>query len=231
MKLRPKIFRILIAIILGLIVLMLSSVIMMEISLNTSVFDDFSIIKKTFQHSAMVFFSLLIIIIINKGNLRNYGFRWNWNFPFLKVVLISLLFGFTSMLIGRIIPVSIANNPVVNFNIIEKILYIWIFASISEEVFTRGLIQSFLSPLKSTGIYLFGKFISIPVIVGALFFGLMHLALLSMGMNILFVINIVFFAIILGLIAGYQKEKTDSLIPAIIVHICSNVGGSILTIL
>lgn len=67
--------------------------------------------------------------------------------------------------------------------------------------------------------------------VGALFFGAMHLMLLTLGVDIFTVLNIVVFAIILGLIAGYQTERTNSLIPAIIVHFCFNVGASILVII
>ncbi|MCK4302206.1 MAG: CPBP family intramembrane metalloprotease [candidate division Zixibacteria bacterium] len=33
------------------------------------------------------------------------------------------------------------------------------------------------------------------------------------------------FASVLGFIAGYQREKTGSLIPAIMVHMFGNIGG------
>jgi len=52
-----------------------------------------------------------------------------------------------------------------------------------------------------------------------------------MGIKFTSVTIIVIFGTILGLIAGYQKEKTNSLIPAIIVHFCFNVGVSFLTLL
>lgn len=37
----------------------------------------------------------------------------------------------------------------------------------------------------------------------------------------------VFFAFVLGLVAGYQRERTGSLVPAIMVHMFANVGGSL----
>ena len=45
------------------------------------------------------------------------------------------------------------------------------------------------------------------------------------------VIAIVAFAFILGLVAGYYREKTESLIPAILVHMFANIGGSLASIL
>lgn len=51
-----------------------------------------------------------------------------------------------------------------------------------------------------------------------------------MGFDLSKVLIIVIFAIVLGLYAGYQCEKTNSLVPAILVHICVNIGGSVLGI-
>ncbi len=186
--------------------------------------------KKTFTHTAISVFSVLFIILIPKEKFREYGFVWSLNFSIVKIILVSLMLGFLSFLINKLLPESNVAHPAASFSILEKILFIWVWASISEEILTRGLIQGFLSPLKHYGINLFNKFISVPVIVGAIFFGIMHFALLSLGVNLLSVINIVIFGIVLGLIAGYQKEKTNSLVPAIIVHFCFNVGASIISL-
>ena len=37
--------------------------------------------------------------------------------------------------------------------------------------------------------------------------------------------------IVLGGIAGYQREITNSLLPAIIVHMCFNIGASLVSII
>ena len=228
---RNPILKTVFAILIGIFVLNFSGIFMMIISKNTSLFDDFPVIKKTFIHTAMAVLSLLIILIINKGKLKEYGFILSGKFPILKVIFVSLSFGILSVLISRLLSQSTANIPVADFTIIEKILFIWIWASICEEILTRGLIQGFLSPLKHIKIILFKRVLSFPVIVGAIFFGIMHFALLSMGVDILLVINIVIFGIILGLIAGYQREKTGSLIPAILVHFCFNVGANAIALI
>ena len=231
-RIKQPVLRTVITILLGLLVLILSSALMLSISTNTNLFEEVPIIGKTFTHSSMLVLSILLIIILNKGNLREYGFNWNRNYPFFKIVFLSLAIGFISSLIILLINTpSIEFTPTKGFTLIEQIAYIWIWASICEEVFTRGLIQGFLSPLKHIGIKISKYFFSLPVIVGAIFFGAMHLMLLSMGVNTSIVLNIVIFGIILGLIAGYYKEKSNSLVPAIIVHACFNIGGSILEII
>ena len=112
-----------------------------------------------------------------------------------------------------------------DYSFAQTIIFIWFYASVSEEILTRGLIQSFLIPLSGHGFDVFGVRISLPVITGALFFGLMHAALLTTGMALYPVISIVVFATILGLIAGFQREQTGSLIPAILVHAFGNIGA------
>ena len=58
----------------------------------------------------------------------------------------------------------------------------------------------------------------------------MHLALFNMGVDKFTVFDIVIFGTILGVIAGYYREKTNSLVPAIIVHLCFNIGASLFEI-
>ena len=221
--------RILLTVIMGLFVLVLSGALMQSISMGTGLFEKFPILEKTFTHTSMLIFSVIFILILNKGKLKGYGFVWSLDFPIIKIVSISLILGFIASVTALSVDAQATEQlPVNNFSIIEKIIYIWFWASICEEVLTRGLIQGFLSQVKHIGIKIFKEYISLPVIVSALFFGAMHLMLLTIGVNIFIVLNIVFFGIILGIIAGYQKEQTTSLIPAIIVHLCFNVGGTLL---
>lgn len=222
--------RITIAILLGFIILFLSGVLMMTISEGANMFENFPAIQKSFTHTGMLIFSILLILLVNKGKLKDYGFKWSLKFPLFKIVLLSLVIGFLASAVNILFIKNESFDPTAGFTFFEIIIFIWFWASICEEVLTRGFIQGFLSPLKSYGINFLEYRISLPVIVGALFFGAMHLMLFTMGADGFFVINIVVFGTILGLIAGYHKEKTKSLLPAIIVHFCFNVGGSLLYI-
>jgi membrane protease YdiL (CAAX protease family) len=110
-------------------------------------------------------------------------------------------------------------------DLIRAILSVWVLASICEEVFCRGLLQGFLDPLRGYGLTVFRWHISVPVIVCALGFGLGHLILLG-RMASPMVAFIVVSGSILGLLAGYYRETTGSIIPAIAVHMTFNVVGA-----
>ena len=220
-----------IAIIIGISVLILSSILVIILSKNTNIVTSVPALSKTLTHTSMLVFSVLYIIILSKRGLQNFGFVWNTKFPIIRIVVISLFIGIIPSLLNNIIFDTAAINPTGNFTLIEKIVFVWIWASICEEILTRGLIQGFLAPFKNIGIKLFNTMISLPVIVGAIFFGLMHLMLLAMGIELVSVITIVIFSVILGVIAGYQREITNSLLPAIIVHMCFNIGASLVNII
>lgn len=119
-----------------------------------------------------------------------------------------------------------ATNPVQAVSPIGIIIAIWIYASICEEIFTRGLLQTWLSPLAKYRIRMLRKWpLSVPVLLSALFFGGMHIVLWpKLGPATLVVI---FLATILGLIAGYYREKTGSLLPAILIHAFFDIGGTV----
>lgn len=225
---RHPIIRISIACLLAFLILVISSIFLMTVSRQSNLFINVPFIEKTFLHTSMLFFSIMVILILGKGKMVGYGFIWSMDFPFIRIVLLSVMLGFISSLVINLFFHTSVATPGANFSFPEKIMYIWVWASICEEVLTRGLIMGFLAPLKHYGIKLSGIFISLPVIVAALFFGAMHLMLLSLGASLFTVLNIVVFGIILGLIAGYYKERSNSLLPAVIVHICFNVGASFL---
>lgn len=100
-------------------------------------------------------------------------------------------------------------------------VFVWVYASVCEEVLTRGLLQSSIGSWgggsgTSSGF-------SVPVVVSGLFFGAMHLVLIE-SMGSVAVVPIVL-ATLLGFLAAHYRETTGSLIPAIIVHVLFNVGG------
>ena len=121
-KIEQPILRTAIAIVLGMLVLMMSSSTMIIISKSTNIFENFPVIEKTITHTAMLIFSILFILILNKGSMKEYGFTWNLNFPLAKVVIISLLFGFVSSLIGQLFTNTKTVMPTDNFSLIELII-------------------------------------------------------------------------------------------------------------
>ena len=116
-------------------------------------------------------------------------------------------------------------HPAQEFSFLQVVIGVWIVASIAEEVFTRGLLQSFLAPLKGSGIRFPKVFLSVPVIFSATFFSLMHVPLLLMGMDSALGVSILISTWLVGLVAGYYREQSGSLLPAVTAHMLANIFG------
>lgn len=176
------------------------------------------------SHTTMWFASLIFILIISRGNLRTYGFCIGRGYRVVTMIILGTATGIALEGILKAIPNGAATLQL-NYTFGQTVLFVWLYASFSEEIFTRGLIQGFLTPLSHYSISFSRMQISLPVLVSALFFGLMHLAILTTGAAWLPVLCYVVFASVLGIIAGYQREQTGSIFPAIIVHMFGNIGG------
>ena len=179
------------------------------------------------NHTGMLLASLILIAILSKWRFSTYGFRMPQGRWFVPLALLSCGLSALAFAGENILPgegLTFAGE----YTFLDQVIRVWIYASVAEEILTRGLIQGFLSPLNDRGISLGGLRLSLPVIFGAAFFGAMHAALLTMGIDGSTVAQIVVFAFLVGLVAGYYREKTGSLVPAIVAHALANVTGSIL---
>ena len=109
----------------------------------------------------------------------------------------------------------------------EIFIYVFILASIAEELLFRGYLLNALSKLDITYI---GK-LKLSVLISALAFACLHLGLLRAGATPKFVAVIFIFTLSIGLIAGYFQKKYDNNVAyAILAHMGANFI-SILTII
>ena len=178
--------------------------------------------------------SLLAILILGKGRFRDYGFR----LPRKESIFCG---GFAWAMIGALVLGAAATmavlitgamgNPIVKeLSFPQIILNVWILSSTIEEIFTRGFLQGHLSFLDDRKVKLVFFRVNIPTLVSAIFFACMHLVLILSGVDYKTVIIILLFTFSLGLIAGHQRVRTGSLIPAIGAHMLGNIGGVIVGI-
>jgi membrane protease YdiL (CAAX protease family) len=219
---RFTVLRIPAALIMGLAI----SVITLRLTRMFSISEDSFVPSSFFTHTFMWFLSVVAIYFLTKGKIGEYGFTrgkyrltpriFLWVLP---TAILSVLGFIGSRLSGEVAEVN-------GLIYLQDIMFIWIYSSISEEIFTRGLLQSFLSPMTKYGFVLAKKWrISLPVLFSGLYFGAMHIVLVKrMGPAVLMVMTMAAF---LGIVAGYHREKTESLIPAIIIHALFNVGGAL----
>ena len=189
--------------------------------------------ENVFFKLIMLILSIGVILFINNGSLKGYGFNKPKRINYIKLVLLTMGFTYGAMIIGNIVFIKILGGlfpiesgaksfPIPN-SIIEMILTVWIWSSICEEIFVRGLLQGFMKNLRDRKVWI----LSYSVIISGLLFGLMHLGLLIAGMNPWFVGFIVFFTTNIGLLTAYYREKSDSLFPPILIHFLANLFGSL----
>jgi len=178
---------------------------------------------------SLLLFSLVLIAAFSKGKFAEYGFRW----PKELVAKHWLLAGFAALVLGIISTLTIAFSgagglPLTKqLSIPQIIFYTWVVASICEEVFTRGLIQGHLAPYNDKNIRVPLGTINLPVLISALMFGSMHIVVAFSGADMATTIIIIFFTFFLGLLAGHVRARSQSLLPAIVIHFLGNFGGII----
>ena len=148
--------------------------------------------------------------------------------PILIGVLTAITINIAMTIIGKIWGAK--DETHIAFSLMSPLqifLFVFIYASVAEEMLFRGFLQNLLKPLKIRGIKIFKISISFPVLIGAIAFGLGHLILITTGAGALFLIRIVIFTTVLGIIAGHYQEKYDNNAYAIIVHMAGNLMGVI----
>jgi membrane protease YdiL (CAAX protease family) len=181
--------------------------------------------------SYMLLLTLLTMYLFRKQATDRYGFQpgVKVSYPLLlkKGILFSLL-GLACLIIVNVGAFAITRKKPVGFppeKFINWFLYIWIWSSVVEEILFRGLLQSYLGQFNQKLFAIRKAVISPAVFVPALLFAAMHLTLFMQGMTASVVAGIFINALILGLLAGYYREKTGSIYPAIFLHILFNVIG------
>ncbi|MFA7116848.1 MAG: CPBP family intramembrane glutamic endopeptidase [Bacteroidales bacterium] len=179
-------------------------------------------------HTLMLVLSILVIHLFKRD--VHYIISWPkfkriWKpilYGILTAIVVNMVIaGITALCGGKNEGMKILNNS----NFWQIFIFIFIYASIAEELLFRGFLQNILSPLKDKYIKIFKIKLSLPVIIAAIMFGFAHTILLLSGQSIVFVIRIVIFTFTLGLFAGYYQEKYNNNAYAIITHMAGNLMG------
>lgn len=174
-------------------------------------------------HTVMLLLSLAVIWVFQRAKFADFGFTtatYRFRASILLWVVPTAILSLLTLLApaGREAPA-----PFARFSELQVVVFVWIYSSVCEEVLTRGLLQTLISPHPHTPST--PRVLTTPVVVSALFFAAMHLVLVpSMGPAAAVPIVL---ALFLGLVAGYYRQATGSLVPAILVHALFNIGGTL----
>ncbi len=198
----------------------------------TTQFGHYTNASHFFFKLYMILISIGMMTILGKGRLAGFGFRRatnvHWGSMAWKSATIISISLFFVVLIPNAVYTMITGNMLHGFpnnSLINEILSVWIWSSLSEEIFTRGLLQSYLDPLKHFRFMVGRVSISLPVVVSALFFSCMHLPLLKLNFTPVFVFSIVTNTFVIGMLASYYREKSSSLLPPVLIHVMANIIG------
>lgn len=193
--------------------------------------------KSFITHSTMLLFSIIGIVYFSKNSYFSFQFK-KVKFKYyiygslvtLIVFIISQILA-TSILLAVGIPIDPTDkgHPLLtSMSTLQIFIYIFVYASICEEIFFRGFIQNFFEPLKLIGIRINKNiFVSLPVILSGILFGLSHLILLTSDASGSAIFRIVMMTTLVGFVAGYFQERHKSILPAITIHMTINLFGLI----
>lgn len=174
---------------------------------------------------SMGLIALIIMLLLGRGRLRAFGFCRGSHLPLVKVLLAVFIVEAFISITFLAFPKPGEGHFAGDYSFWQIVVGIWIVASTIEEIVSRGMFQSFLEPLARHRLPLPRIALSIPVIAGAVIFAAMHVPLLVMGIDRTLGIQILISTFGLGLIAGYFRESTGSLLPAVIAHSFANIAG------
>lgn len=97
--------------------------------------------------------------------------------------------------------------------LLEIVIVYLILSPLIEELFFRGLIQTLCFPLSIFKLKLKGLVISVPLLITAILFTMIHFSYSILALIFIFS---------LGLLCGHLREKYESIIPGIFAHFVFN---------
>jgi membrane protease YdiL (CAAX protease family) len=170
--------------------------------------------------------AILVSAVLTRGKLASYGFRLSRPLMIPQALLAGLILGGLLQLGIALIPTE--EPELWSPSLLNQVLFYWVLASISEEAVFRGMFQGYLSAHLKKGFRVFRLTISLPALLAAILFALVHLALITQGATIWYALAIMVSAFLGGLAAGYFRDKSGSLVAPVIVHSLFNISGSVL---
>lgn len=170
--------------------------------------------------------SLIIVSIVIWGLLRRNWAQMGWKCPKPGVKKLRwYIIGAVAMGAASVVMIlTESKHPLVaEMSFPQIILTVWLLSSVSEEIFVRGLVQSWITD----------EFVLLPgtpdagivVLASPLLFAAMHIPLLWSGAGAIGGGTIVAATFVLGWAAAEIRLRTDSLLHAIGVHIVGNIAA------
>lgn len=223
MRAKPLVIGVLLLALVYLPAFMLISVLVLAVPAFASAVDSAPWLPVPVIAAVTLVLATLLILRIGGKDLSRYGFclpRWPglW-----RPLLAGLVFGAMVNLVGRALnsQSSFMGEP----PLIWGIVLFWIAAPVQEETIFRGLFQGYLEARMGGFVAVGPLRLSVPAVIGAAAFSIVHLGILTAGAELEAVALTVAGAFLLGITAGHFKTQQGSLIGPILVHALFNMMG------
>jgi membrane protease YdiL (CAAX protease family) len=160
---------------------------------------------------------LLILSLCSRGRygIAAFGFRLPDRMYLVWAIAAGIPLALALTWVGRLAPHA---GPLTGLSLSpwKDLLYFGISAPIQEEIIFRGLLQTAASRSWSSSMPVFGVSVSSSALIVALLFGVIHFQMGWLTAAAAFV---------LGLVAGELRERSRSLLPAIVIHGLFNLAA------
>lgn len=159
------------------------------------------------------------IVAVRRG-WQEFGFRRaplfrGWRGPYAIGCLAMIAATAVMIVIG-------ASHPMAGkMKLPQLMLEVWLLSSVSEELFVRGLVQTWCYPPSAT--FEQRKGLVGPLVASALLFGAMHAPLIWRGAGVAGGLILVATTTTVGYAAALVRQRSGSLYPAISLHVVANV--------
>lgn len=145
-----------------------------------------------------------------------------------KVFIKALIFTIVLSLLLSKLKQVLGGDPDIDpttrdMNFLQQFIFLFLLASLAEELLFRGFLQNILSPMNRIRVIVSKRRISLPVIISAILYGLSYLVLIKTDANAYFILNKVLYGIIMGALAGYYQEKYQNFAYALLVHLTGSL--------
>jgi uncharacterized protein len=181
-----------------------------------------------FDHAVMALIALLLIWLLSRGRLGEYGLQRPQGKSYVLASIGWGIFFGILMTVADYLPSLIAHKPPENYaltstNLTGWLIFEFVYVGFTEEIPFRGLLQTFLMQ-RTTGRIRIGKYdMHAAGVVLAVLFALAHANNFATR-PFWFALAQQIYAVALGILYAYWREKSGSLTAAIIGH---NIGDGV----
>ena len=182
------------------------------------VFRDKPIASACVTQIMFIVSSILVIIFLFRANFEDFGFILDTYYLFISIAISAPIAFALSFLSSYILKYEEFKPPFVPRNVVEWIGISFILAPTGEEIVFRGVFEGYLL-LQNTDMY-------VSIAIPAIIFALIHIVPFAKAPKKVMRIVLIN-AFILGVLAGYYRAISKSVVSAIAIHSIFNIAGFI----